>query len=151
MTGTADRRYPARPIVGVGGIVIDEGRVLLVRRNQPPLEGRWSLPGGLVETGESLAAAVVRELDEETGVAVEVGPLVEVVERVVRDADGRVEYHYVLLDYFCARRGGTARAASDAGDVAWATLEELAPRYGIAKSTKRVIERAFTMADGRRP
>lgn len=150
MTGTADRRYPPRPIVGVGGIVIDEGRVLLVRRNQPPLEGRWSLPGGLVETGEPLSAAVARELDEETGVAVEVGPLVEVVERVVRDAEGRVEYHYVLLDYLCARLGGTARAASDAGDVAWAAPEELAPRYGIAKSTRWVIERAFTMAAGPR-
>jgi ADP-ribose pyrophosphatase YjhB (NUDIX family) len=149
MTDHAGRRYPARPIVGVGGIVVDEGRVLLVRRTQPPLQGRWSLPGGLVETGEPLAEAVRRELQEETALDVEVGPLVEVVERVVRDEEDRVEYHYVLLDYLCARRGGTACAASDAGDVAWATLDELAPRYGIAKSTKRVIERAFAMAADR--
>ena len=146
MSDHADRRYPGRPIVGVGGIVLHEGRVLLVRRLQPPLQGRWSLPGGLVETGETLAEAVRREVREETGLDVEVGPIVEVVERVVPDQDGRVEYHYVLLDYLCTRRGGTARAASDAGDVTWATLDELAPRYGIAKSTKRVIERAFALA-----
>ncbi|MCU0255333.1 MAG: NUDIX hydrolase [Vicinamibacterales bacterium] len=150
MTDVAERRYPRRPFVGVGGIVVDEGRVLLVRRNQPPLQGRWSLPGGLVETGEGLAEAVARELEEETGVSVTVGPLVEVVERVVRDEAGRVEYHYVLLDYLCIRTGGDARAASDAGDVAWATLDELAPRYDIAKSTKRVIERAFALAADRR-
>lgn len=148
MIAPADRRYPPRPFVGVGGIVIDGDRVLLVRRAQPPLEGRWSLPGGLVETGESLAVAVARELLEETGIEVSVGPLVEVVERVLRDAEGRVEYHYVLIDYLCARVGGALRAASDAGDAAWATRDDLAPRFGIATSTRRVIERAFAMAAG---
>jgi ADP-ribose pyrophosphatase YjhB (NUDIX family) len=141
-----DRRYPARPILGVGGIVIEQGRVLLVKRSQPPLQGRWSLPGGLLETGETLEAAVARELLEETGLHVAVGPLVEVVERVVRDHDQRVEYHYVLLDYLCALRGGTLAAASDAADVAWATPEELVARFGIAASTHRVIVRAFQMA-----
>ena len=89
---------------------------------------------------------MARELEEETGLSVTAGPLVEVVERVVKDAGGAVEYHYVLLDYLCTRVGGTARAASDAADVAWATLDDLAPRYGIARSTKSVIERAFAMA-----
>jgi ADP-ribose pyrophosphatase YjhB (NUDIX family) len=117
--------------------------VLLVRRTQPPLAGRWSLPGGLVETGESLVDAVRRELKEETGLDVTVGPLVEVVERVVRDRDGRVEFHYVLLDYRCEVAGGELAAASDAGDAAWATLDDIGPRFGIAASTATVIAKAF--------
>jgi mutator protein MutT len=140
------RRYPGRPLVGVGGIVIDGGRVLLVRRTREPLAGRWSLPGGMVELGETLAEAVRREVREETGLEVEVGPLVDVVDRIHRDADGRVEYHYVLADYLCRPAGGTLAAADDAAEVAWAAREELASRYAVPALTGRVIEKALVRA-----
>jgi mutator protein MutT len=143
---SASRRYPDRPFVGVGGIVVDEGRVLLVRRAREPLAGRWSLPGGLVELGETLAEAVRREVREETGLDVEVAGLVDVVDRVHRDGEGRIEYHYVLADYLCRPLGGALAAADDAAEVAWAMLDELAPRYGMTAATARVIERAFALA-----
>lgn len=145
MSGGGSRHYPARPAVGVGAIVVSAGdRVVLVKRRNPPLAGRWSLPGGLVELGESIQAAVVREVREETGLDVEVGPLVEVLERIHRDAEGRVEYHYVLLDYLCRPTGGTLTAASDAADVALADVEHL-DGYGIVATTRAVIERALRL------
>ena len=101
-----NRSFPARPIVGVGAVVVDDGRVLLVKRAQAPLKGEWSLPGGAVEVGETLSAAVQREVLEETGLVVSVGPIVEVLDRIHTDGDGRVEYHYVLIDYACTVVGG---------------------------------------------
>src|SRR5438552_13789207 len=101
------REYPVRPIVGVGAVVLDGDRVLLVKRAHEPLKGEWSLPGGAVEVGETLEAAVAREVREETCLEVEVGPLVEVVNRIVRDPGGRVEYHFVIVDYLCRPIGGT--------------------------------------------
>jgi len=145
--GGADvRTYPARPILGVGAVVVDDaGRVVLVKRAHEPLAGRWSLPGGVVDIGESLTAAVAREVKEETGLDVAVGPIVEVVERVHRDADSRVEYHYVLLDYLCRPTGGTLAAGTDASDVTWVAASELGA-YGIVAGTRRVIQRALEMA-----
>ena len=140
------RTYPARPIVGVGGIVVDGGgRVLLVKRATEPLIGRWSLPGGVVDVGETLAAAVMREVKEETGLDVEVGPLVEVIDRIVRDADGRVVYHYVLIDYLCRPVGGTLAAGTDAADAVFAEPAAL-DGYGIVARTRAVIEKGLTMA-----
>jgi len=142
---TSSRRYPDRPLVGVGAIVIEAGRVLLVKRRREPLAGRWSLPGGLVEIGETLAEAVQREALEEAGLEVHVGPLVDVVDRVHRDAEGRIEYHYVLVDYLCQPRCGTLAAGDDAGEAVWAGPGELAVRYQIAPATIQVIERAFAI------
>ena len=112
-------------MVGVGAVVVDDTRVLLVKRAHAPLKGQWSLPGGVVELGETLAAAVAREVLEETGINVEVGPMVEVLDRVERGPDGRVEYHFVIVDYLCWPCDGRLAHGSDADDVRWAGLLEL--------------------------
>ena len=136
------REFPDRPVVGVGGIVIDGGRVLLVRRGHEPLKGEWSVPGGVVEIGETLRAAVAREVEEETGLRVDVGPIVDVLDRIRIDPDGRARYHYVLVDFVCRPNSGTLACASDADDVAWAPLDTLAD-YGVAEATIAVIQKAF--------
>jgi 8-oxo-dGTP diphosphatase len=137
------RRYPDRPVVGVGAVVIDAGRVLLVRRGNEPLKGEWSLPGGGVELGESLEGALVREIREETGLHIEVGPVVEVLDRVRRDSDGRIEYHYVIVDYVCRVRGGELAAGTDADDVQWTDLLDL-ERLGVSEKAIAVIKKAFS-------
>jgi len=139
------REYPARPAVGVGGVVIREGAVLLVRRAAEPLAGQWSLPGGAVEVGETLEEAVVRELGEETGLRVRVVALVEAFEKITRDAEGRPRYHYVLLDYLCAATGGALRAGSDAAEVAWVRPDEFGS-FGVSPKTRAVCEKALAMA-----
>jgi len=141
-----DRQFPARPIVGVGAIVVDDGRVLLVRRGRAPLQGEWSVPGGAVEVGEALSAAVQREVLEETGLIVSVGPIVEVLDRIHTNGDGRVEYHYVLIDYLCSVVGGDVRAGSDVLDAVWATPQRLA-EYGVPRVTAAVIEKAVHLAE----
>jgi 8-oxo-dGTP diphosphatase len=138
----SDREFPERPILGVGAVVVEGGRVLLVRRANEPLKGEWSLPGGAVELGETLQAAIAREVKEETGLEVEVGPIVDVLDRLRFDADGRPRFHYVLVDFICRPKGGTLVSGSDAAGVAWADLVEL-PLYGVAESTVGVIVKAF--------
>jgi ADP-ribose pyrophosphatase YjhB (NUDIX family) len=137
------RRYPDRPIVGVGAVVVDAGRVLLVRRGNEPLKGEWSLPGGAVELGESLEGALIREIREETGLDIDVGPVVEVLDRVRRDADGRIEYHYVIVDYACRVQGGALAAGTDAEDVRWTELCDL-ERLGVSEKAIAVIKKAFS-------
>jgi len=140
-----DREYPERPLVGVGGVVISNGRALLVKRGGPPLEGQWSIPGGMLEVGETLLEGVRRELLEETGIDVRVGELIEVFERINRDGDGKARYHFVVLDYLCKAANGEARAGSDVTAVAWAKPEELAS-YALTETATRVILKAFEMA-----
>ena len=117
------REFPSSPLVGVGAVVVDLGRVLLIRRGTEPLKGQWSLPGGMLELGESLMAGVVREVREETGLAVEVVELVELLDRIHREED-RVRYHYVIADYLCRLTGGVLQAASDADAVRWVERAE---------------------------
>ena len=142
---TRNREYPDRPVVGVGGVVISEGRALLVRRGSPPLEGQWSIPGGMLESGETLLLGVRRELLEETGIEVKVLELIEVFERINLDGEGKARYHYVVLDYLCEAIRGDARAGSDVTDVAWATPAELA-QYALTETATRVILKAFDIA-----
>ena len=138
------RRFPSRPVVGVGGVVVDGARVLLVRRAHPPLMGEWSLPGGGVEVGETLEAAVVREVREETGLAVSVGPLIEAFERIEVGDDGRVVYHFVVLDYLCRLQAGSVAPGSDVTGAQWVTASQL-DRFGLTVKARQVIERAFQL------
>ncbi|HEV2489318.1 MAG TPA: NUDIX hydrolase [Candidatus Acidoferrales bacterium] len=139
------REYPSRPVVGVGGVVIADDRALLIRRGHAPLEGQWSIPGGTLEVGETIAEGIARELAEETGIQVRVLDLIEVFERIFRDKDGRVQYHFVIVDYLCEMMGGTARAGGDVVDVAWAREAELA-QFGLTEAAMRVLKKAFAMA-----
>jgi 8-oxo-dGTP diphosphatase len=133
--------FPSQPILGVGAVIVHNGRVLIVKRANHPSQGQWSIPGGRVELGETLEAAVQREMREETGLEVRVGPLLEVFERVERE-DNRIRYHFVILDYLCACIGGALCAGDDAEDVAWVTAEEL-PRYGVTDAAAAVIRRGL--------
>ena len=141
------REYPDRPIVGVGAVIIDAGagRVLLVRRGGPPLQGEWSLPGGVVELGETLRAAAEREAQEETGLAVKAGEVLEVLDRIIPGENGRTRYHYVLIDFLCYLQGGILRAGGDAAEAAWAHEDELA-KYKLEAPAMQVIRKAFAHA-----
>jgi 8-oxo-dGTP diphosphatase len=119
------REYPDAPLVGVGAIIVQSGRVVLVKRGHAPLLGEWSIPGGVLEVGETVQAAAVREAREETGLLVEPVQLLGVFDRVVRDEQGRVRYHYVLIDFLCRRVAGDLCAAGDADECRWFTPEEI--------------------------
>jgi 8-oxo-dGTP diphosphatase len=112
-------------LIGVGALIVHAGKVLLAKRGKPPLQGDWTLPGGLVETGETLVNAVKREVLEETALSINVGEVAGVFDRIYPDADGKVEYHYVLVDYLCSVASGNARAGSDIDDVRWFTRQEI--------------------------
>ncbi len=152
------REFPDRPVVGVGGVVILDGRALLIRRGSEPLKGQWSIPGGILELGETLIEAVCRELREETSLDVRVLDLIEVFERIFSGADAnppvplavppRPQYHFVIVDYLCEAVAGSPRAGSDVTDVAFVCEEDL-PAYSLTPAATRVVHKAFAMARDR--
>jgi 8-oxo-dGTP diphosphatase len=147
----SSREYPERPMVGVGGVIIENGRTLLIRRGSEPLLGEWSIPGGMLELGETLEEGVARELLEETGMVVRVVELIEVFDRIYLESTAgaqqqkRPRFHYVIVDYLCERLAGEPAAGSDVTDVAFASEEELA-RYNLTETATRILKKAFAMA-----
>jgi ADP-ribose pyrophosphatase YjhB (NUDIX family) len=138
------RLYPELPIVGVGAVILRDGEVLCIRRANPPLQGEWSIPGGALELGEKLRDGIAREVLEETGLDVEVGPVLDVFDSIFPDSDGRIQYHYVLVDYLCHLRSGIAVAATDAAELRWARPDEL-EALGMKPVTIEVIRKAFAL------
>ena len=136
------REYPEHPIIGVGAVIVEGGRVLLVRRDTEPLRGEWSVPGGMLELGEKLRDGVCREALEETGVTVEPGEVLEVFDSIFTDELGKTQYHYVLIDYLCRPISGVAQAGSDVSDVRWISLEAL-PAMGLRESVEQVVRKGL--------
>ncbi|MEM5787237.1 MAG: NUDIX hydrolase [Syntrophobacteraceae bacterium] len=140
-----NRQYSDRPLAGVGAIIFRDDQVLLIKRGRAPSIGKWSIPGGLVELGESLEDAVRREIREEVGLEVRVVDLVAALDRVILDRNGRIEYHYILLDFLCESIQGDPLAATDADDCIFAPLKDL-PTYDLTRGTEKVILRAYEQA-----
>jgi 8-oxo-dGTP diphosphatase len=136
--------YPPQPVVGVGAVIVHDGKALIVKRAHDPRKGEWSLPGGRVELGESLVEATKREMREETGLAVEVGDIVEVFDRIHREGE-RVRYHFVIVDFLCTVAGGALCAGDDAEDVAWVDGAE-AERFGVNEHALRVLRRGLALS-----
>lgn len=143
-----EREFPSTPLVGVGAVVVHDGRVLLIRRGSEPLKGHWTLPGGMVEVGEALTAGVVREVHEETGLDVEPLELIELLDRIHREGD-RIRYHYVIADYLCRVTGGELHAASDAEAVRWVERWEWNSHSALVLDpvTVRVVEKGWQRAE----
>ncbi len=162
----SSREYPERPVVGVGGVIVDHGRTVLIRRGTEPLLGQWSIPGGTIELGESIEEAVRRELREETGLEVRVLELIELFDRIYIDENRRAKaqplqgrspkakggkrprYHYVIADYLCELVGGEARAGSDVTDLAFAREDDL-PKFHLTEKATSVLKKAFAMSRAR--
>jgi 8-oxo-dGTP diphosphatase len=138
------RKYPDRPYVGVGAVIVRDRQVLIVKRKYDPLAGQWSLPGGGVELGETLEASIAREMLEETGLVIEVGPVIEVFDRITRDENGDVRYHFVLVDYLCWPIGGELQASSDVADARFVDPPAL-PQYNLTVKATEVIARALEL------
>jgi ADP-ribose pyrophosphatase YjhB (NUDIX family) len=144
------REYPVAPVVGVGAVVVRDGRALIVKRGHEPRKGEWSLPGGLLQLGESLADGAKREVFEETGLDVDIGPIVETFDRVHRDGEGRVRYHFVIVDFLCWSTSGEPVAGSDAEAVAWVTAGEI-DAFSVSAHAKAVLLKGLSTAASSRP
>lgn len=151
----SSREYPKRPVIGVGGVIVDRGRTVLIRRGTEPLLGQWSIPGGTIEIGETIEEAVRRELREETGLEVRVLELIELFDRIYLENGAtpaedrkRPRYHYVIADYLCELVGGQPHAGSDVTDLAFAREEEL-PQFHLTEKATSVVKKAFTMSRAR--
>jgi ADP-ribose pyrophosphatase YjhB (NUDIX family) len=140
------RDYPEHPIIGVGAVIVEGGRVLLVRRDTEPLRGEWSVPGGVLELGEKLRDGVCREALEETGVKVEPGEVLDVFDSIFTDGLGKTQYHYVLIDYLCRPISGQAKAGGDVSDVRWVSLDAL-PAMGLRTSIEQVVRKGLLRAE----
>jgi mutator protein MutT len=136
------RLYPNQPIVGVGAVIIQDGRILLEKRKNEPGKGKWSIPGGLVELGETVEQTAIREVKEETGLEVEKPEHIDVVDNVVRDENGKVKYHFVIIDYFVKLKGGTMKAMSDAEELRWVTFDEV-EKYDLTKTFREFFKRNY--------
>jgi len=141
------RRYPDTPMLGVGVVLFDERReqVLLIRRGAPPAAGQWSVPGGLVDGGETLREACIREAQEETGLQVDPQQVVKIVERLIEDDEGRLEYHFVIVDYWALVVGGSLEAGSDAAQARWTPIAEL-DRLPVTVGLRDAVARARAIA-----
>jgi ADP-ribose pyrophosphatase YjhB (NUDIX family) len=152
----SSKEFPDRPLVGVGGVIIEQGRAVLIRRGSEPLLGEWSIPGGTLELGETLEEGVARELLEETGIEVRILELIEIFDRIYpgngstgAKGKNKPRFHYVIADYLCERLGGEPRAGSDVTDLVFAREEELA-RFHLTETATRILKKAFEMDRARR-
>ena len=134
------RLYPKQPVVGVGAVIICNGKILLEKRKNEPGKDRWSIPGGLVELGESAEATAIREVREETSLEVEDPTLIDVVDSVTRDENGDIKYHFVIVDYFVKLKGGVPKASSDAAELKWVQLSDVAD-YDLTKTIREFFKR----------
>ncbi len=134
------RTYPKQPILGVGAVIIQDGKILLEKRKGEPGKGKWSIPGGLVELGETLENAVIREVKEETGLDVDDPRLIDVVESIIRDDEGDVKYHFIIIDYIVKFKGGNLKASSDAEELLWVDLAE-AEKYDLTRTFRAFLQR----------
>ena len=134
------RLYPKQPVVGVGAVIICDGKILLEKRKNDPGKGKWSIPGGLVELGENTEQTVIREVKEETGLKVEKPEHIDIVDNIIRDQNGEIEYHFVIIDYFVKLKGGKVKAMSDAEELRWVTFDEV-EKYDLTRTFREFVQR----------